>query len=272
MAEQVKLSKNGSVVYPQTITDAVAYTPTDTSKSKQKLTTYLESLQSSVNDLQFNSLSPAMSHSGNSVVAVGGSAEITFNITTNGSVATVDATNGPITAVKQHNTIDTTDVSTATKKSTISSSSNGVNTAAVGAKTITATGTLTHISGATKTVSASHTVNVVKPWYCGFIEDYSTLTTPSTQLLNDTTANSPKVTLKPAGQTISDIKASKNSYFVVAIPDSGGYSSSAVNKIISKGAMDAEQAVSTTAKTLTGWTIYVCTDKANAGTYTYAIQ
>lgn len=277
MATQVTLKKNDAVVYPQTITDAVAYTPTDTTKSKEKLTTYLEKLaanlstaETNISNIQFDNLKPAMTHSGSSVVALNGSTEITFAITTNDSTTTVSES-GPITAVTQHNDINTTDVTTPTTKATINATS-AVNTATTGAKTINATGTLTHISGATKTVSTAHSIRVVKPWYCGFIADYTALTDPATQLLNGTAANGAKVTESPAGNTVN-VKASQNAYFVVAVPTEGGYKNSTVNKIISKGAMDAEQAMDTIT-TLTGYTLYVCTDKANANdnAYTYAIQ
>lgn len=337
-AAQVKLTKNGTVVYPQTVTDAVAYTPSQTAvgagATKKILTEYLEginttannastaaekandaianldseqkgsgdhvtvtvtqedgkvktvgvtesdiasakdveTLQKSVADLQFNSLSPAMTHSGSTVLAVGGSAVITFNITTNGSVTTVDETNGPITKVSQSNTIDTKAVSTATNTTTISSTSANLDTTTVGLKTINATGELTHISGSTKTVSTSHSVRVVKPWYCGFIGDYANLSDPSTDLLNNGNANGAKVTASPVGQTISNIVAKENGYFVVCVPNEGGYTNANIQKIISKGAMDAEQAKSTSVKTLEGYTVYVCTDKANAGTYTYALS
>lgn len=41
MANQVKLQKSGNTVYPQTVSDAVAYTPSD-STTPRKLTTVIE--------------------------------------------------------------------------------------------------------------------------------------------------------------------------------------------------------------------------------------
>lgn len=48
--KQVKIVQNGQVVIPQTTTDAVAYTPTDSGKEREVLTKYLEKMRGDVDE------------------------------------------------------------------------------------------------------------------------------------------------------------------------------------------------------------------------------
>lgn len=276
MAEQVKLSKNGSVVYPQTITDAVAYTPTDSSKSKQKLTTYLEGIQSDIADIEYGNLNPGVNASPASkdveFSTSGSSMSVTVTLTASKSINEANhfsdvklyhkvGSDGKVTEV------DATSAVVAVSADTEASS-----------KSVYAYGTAKYRGSKTvnfgDSATAKATINFVYPSYVGYVQADS-LDAVAAAVQSGYANMKKKVAKNIAVKSETYATPSKGTvagYFVVAVPKSGNVRG--VSQVTQLGTLNAVLTLNTKqTTTINGVTyqLYIGASKHNAGSYNFEI-
>lgn len=273
MSKQVKVLKteNNTIVYMQSITDAVAYTPSVDAKArgneKEVLTTYLEELQDDVIDLEIIHLEPKIRISTASPVdiEVTTSEDISITMTTT-SKGNVNSGNSNFKNVSLRYKIGDNEE--------IIDTNGTVNTDITfnGAKnySITASGTADYRGKKVTFTNTSAIVSAVKKSYMTYIESDNVdgvkdkFTKPSETASTDTI----KVWAKTSPNGTYQITAKNDGYLVVAIPINGN--AGKVNRIVQQGTVSANQPFTTV--TTDSFTLYICSTKHDAGTYTFTIN
>lgn len=276
---QVKLSKNGTTVYPQTVTDAVAYTPTDTNKSKQKLTTYLEGIQSDMEgiqsdiaDIEYGNLNPGVN-------ASPASKDVEYSSTISQSVTVT------LTASKSINDANHfSDVKLYHKVSgeTDFTEEDGATSAAVtvsadttpSSKSVYAYGTAKYRGSKTvnfgNSATAKATINFVYPSYVGYVQADSLDAVAAA--VQSGYANMKKKVAKNIATNSESYTAAKDAYIVVAVPKSGNVLG--VSQVTQLGTLNAVLTLDTKqTTTINGVTyqLYIGASRHNAGTYNFKI-
>lgn len=273
MPKQVKVLKteNNTIVYMQSITDAVAYTPSDNAKArgseKEILTTYLEDLQDDVIDLEIIHLEPQIRISAASPVDIETSTSESVNITmTTTSKGNVNSENTNFQNVSLKYKIgdnqEVTDTNgTVATTITFDSAKN---------YSITASGTADYRGKRVTFANASTTVSAVKKSYMTYVEadNVDGVKDKFVRPTETTSTNAVKVWAKTSPNGSYQITASNDGYLVVAIPVDGN--AGKVNRIVQQGTVSANQPF--TSVTTDAFTLYVCSTKHDAGTYTFTIS
>lgn len=276
MAKQVKLQKNGEVVYPQTITDAVAY---KTDSESTILTDKLKGIDSDIADIEFSQLRPSLTASPTSKDVLFGA----------GVSQNVSLTLGASKAINADNHFSDTSISYRIGATGEFTKVNGTTaTVAVTAdstpssKSVYASGTAKYRGSKTVTFGSTanpvSTINFVRRSYIGYVDAASTdaVAAVMTAGYNSTSGAITGMTSKVAKNVATNsfeysTPAGKAAYFVVAIPKASNVFG--VSQITQLGTLNAVQTTESKTATIGGvsYQLYVCKSKHNAGTYNFKI-
>lgn len=272
MGKQVKILKNGNeLMYMQTITDAVAYTPSADAQSrgieKEVLTTYIEELHNDVIDLEIIHLEPKIRINAASPVDIetATSEDISIIMTT-ASKGNINSANTNFKNVSLKYKIgdneEITDTNgTVNANITFDSAKNYL---------VTASGTANYRGKKVTFANASATISAVKKSYMTYIDSDNVdnvkdkFTKPTETVSTDTV----KLWTKTSPYGSYQITAKNDGYLVVAIPIDGN--AGKVNKIVQQGTVSANQPF--TSVITDEFTLYICSAKHDAGTYTFTIS
>lgn len=275
-AVQVKLEKAGKVVYPQTLTDAVAYTPSKTAEDrgevKKKLTTKLEEMDVVVAELERDKIQS--------------SAKFVITTSPSDSIVEYKGADIPVSITIQMGTnkgnvndiVEFTDVSLKynlnsgeTKTDTTGKASDSYTFTAPGDLTINALASTAKYKGQVIDFATQRkTISAVKQAYAGYVDDYTNLTDTRISALTKLRL-SKRISYSESSPLSLTAGAGSNGsgqYLVVAIPNNGNVS--AVTSITQLGTLKAKQ--NFTSVVADSYTVYAVTSRHNAGSYNFEIK
>lgn len=276
MAKQVKLEKNGEVVYPQTVTDAVAY---KTDSESMILTDKLKGIDSDIADIEYSQLNPRLTAdpaSKDVLFSTGMSQNVSLALVASKAVTADNHFSGTSISYRIGATGDFTKVNgtNATVAVTVDSAPSSKSVYASGASTYRGSKTVTFGS----TASPVSTVNFVRRSYIGYVDAASTDAVAAAMVAgyNSTSGAIDGMTSKVAKNVATDksqysTPTGKAAYFVVAIPKASNVFG--VSQITQLGTLNAVQTTESKTATIGGvsYQLYICKSKHNADTYDFKI-
>lgn len=271
--KQVKLKQNGATVYPQTITDAVAY---KTDSEAMILTDKLKGIDSDIANIEFSQLNPGVSASPASKDVLyqnGVTQNVAISLTASKAVDSDNHFSDVKTSYKIDNgTVTTVDGAKATVSVVTGSTPSSVNVYAYG--TAKYRGSKTVNFGNSSTVKS--TINFVYRSYIGYVDaaDISSVGAAlASAISSSSTAVKSKVSknIAVSSESYSTVSG-KSCYFVVAVPKGGNVFG--VSQITQLGTLNAVLSLDDTQSATinnVAYKLYIGKSKHNSGSYNFRI-